>query len=268
MRMLLEHYFLLFFVSAVMGWMMEVTAKWLEYRRFINRGFLIGPYCPIYGVGSVLVTALLSRYAEDPVTVFVMAMVVCGALEYVTSYAMEKLFHARWWDYSQRRFNLNGRVCANTLIPFGLLGLMMIYLVKPFFFGLFARLTQSALDWMCLFLAAVMLTDATISARILGKIRQTAELSGGDDTEALTARVREALLSKSALVRRALHAFPSMRLYNRALTQKLRDAQVEMREELARRQNAFRQELDEREARLKRELREMREEKKRSGRRK
>ena len=95
MRMLLEHYFLLFFVSAVLGWMMEVTAKLIQFHRFINRGFLIGPYCPIYGVGSVLITALLSRYSKDPVTVFIMAMVVCGTLEYLTSYLMEKLFHAR-----------------------------------------------------------------------------------------------------------------------------------------------------------------------------
>ena len=76
----------------------------------------------------MLVSLSLSRYASSPVIVFIMAMVVCGTLEYLTSYFMEKLFHARWWDYSNRRFNLNGRVCANTLIPFGLLGLTMVYL--------------------------------------------------------------------------------------------------------------------------------------------
>lgn len=262
MRMLLEHYFLLFFVSAVLGWMMEVTAKLIQFRRFINRGFLIGPYCPIYGVGSVLITALLSRYSKDPVTVFVMAMAVCGALEYLTSYLMEKLFHARWWDYSQRRFNLNGRVCANTLIPFGLLGLLMIYLVKPFLFGLFSQLSQTALDVTCGLLAAVMLTDAAISACILGKIRHTAETSGGDDTEALTARVREVLLSKSALVRRQMHAFPTMRLYNRALREKLRARQSEVRAEFKARQDAFRRDVEEREARWKRDLRSLREDKK------
>ncbi len=259
MRMLLEHYFLLFFVSAVLGWMMEVTAKLIQFHRFINRGFLIGPYCPIYGVGSVLITALLSRYSKDPVTVFIMAMVVCGTLEYLTSYLMEKLFHARWWDYSQRRFNLNGRVCANTLIPFGLLGLLMIYLVKPFLFGLFSQLSQTALDVTCGLLAAIMLTDATISACILGKIRHTAETSGGDDTEALTARVREVLLSKSALVRRQLHAFPTMRLYNRELREKLRARQNEMRAEFKARQDAFRKEAEEREARWKNDLRALRE---------
>ena len=256
---LVENYVLMFFVCAVLGWVMEVTCKLIELHRFINRGFLIGPYCPIYGWGAVLVSLSLSRYASSPVIVFIMAMVVCGTLEYLTSYFMEKLFHARWWDYSNRRFNLNGRVCANTLIPFGLLGLLMIYLVKPFLFGLFSQLSQTALDVTCGLLAAIMLTDATISACILGKIRHTAETSGGDDTEALTARVREVLLSKSALVRRQLHAFPTMRLYNRELREKLRARQNEMRAEFKARQEAFRREAEEREARWKNDLRALRE---------
>ena len=115
-------YFLLFFFCSMLGWLMEVTCKLFQFHRFINRGFLIGPYCPIYGFGAVFVTLLLSGFSDHPIAVFLLAMLVCGTLEYVTSYVMEKLFHARWWDYSQRKFNLNGRVCANTLIPFGLLG--------------------------------------------------------------------------------------------------------------------------------------------------
>ena len=263
---LAENYVLMFFVCAVLGWVMEVTCKLIELHRFINRGFLIGPYCPIYGWGAVLVSLSLSRYASSPVIVFIMAMVVCGTLEYLTSYFMEKLFHARWWDYSNRRFNLNGRVCANTLIPFGLLGLLMIYLVKPFLFGLFSQLSQTALDVTCGLLAALMLTDATISACILGKIRHTAETSGGDDTEALTARVREVLLSKSALVRRQLRAFPTMRLYNRELREKLRARQNEMRAEFKARQEAFRREAEEREARWKNDLRALRDARKQNKR--
>ena len=99
-RSLIEHYILFFFISSMLGWLMEVCCKLWQFHRFINRGFLIGPYCPIYGFGAVLVTALLSPYAGSPAAVFVLAMVVCGTLEYLTSYLMEKLFHARWWDYS------------------------------------------------------------------------------------------------------------------------------------------------------------------------
>ena len=111
---------------------MEVIGKLITLKRFINRGFLIGPYCPIYGAGAILITFLLKKYTEDPITLFIMAILVCGILEYLTSYFMEKIYHARWWDYSQRKFNINGRVCLNTIIPFGLLGMFIIYISNPF----------------------------------------------------------------------------------------------------------------------------------------
>ena len=247
MRTLLEYYFLLFFVSAVLGWMMEVTAKLIQFHRFINRGFLIGPYCPIYGVGSVLITALLSRYSKDPVTVFVMAMVVCGTLEYLTSYLMEKLFHARWWDYSQKRFNLNGRVCADTLIPFGLLGLAMVYGAKPLLFRLLDSLPLGVEEGLCIGLTVLILTDTVISATVLSKLRKTAEASGGDDTEAITRAVRQALTGQNALLRRLLRAFPDARLYNKKLLEKARQAQARVRRELKETKRRFQAEMRQRE---------------------
>lgn len=249
MKVVLEHYFLLFFVSAVLGWLMEVSCKLFEFRRFINRGFLIGPYCPIYGFGAVAVTAALTRYAESPPVVFVMAMAICGTLEYLTSYLMEKLFHARWWDYSQRRFNLNGRVCANTLIPFGLLGLLMIYLVKPFLFGLFAQIPPLALDVVCATLALCMLADATISTNVLGKIRHTAEMAGGDNTETITRLVREKL-QQSGLTRRMLRAFPYAQMYNRRVQDRVRRAKQQMQAEIQQKKDAMRAELEQLEQRL------------------
>ena len=126
MRVEIESTILLFFACACLGWVMEVICQLVQLRRFINRGFLLGPYCPIYGFGAVLICRLLSRFSGDPLAVFALALIVCGTLEYITSYAMEKLFHARWWDYSQKPFNLNGRVCAGTLIPFGLMGLTLV----------------------------------------------------------------------------------------------------------------------------------------------
>ena len=257
MRALVENYILLFFVTAMLGWVMEVVCKLIQFHRFINRGFLIVPYCPIYGFGSVLITLLLSRYAESPLVVFLMGMIICGTLEYLTSYLMEKLFHARWWDYSQKRFNLNGRVCANTLIPFGLLGLGIIYGVKPFLFGLFAMIPQTAMDILCGALTAIILTDAVISTTVLGKIRHTAELTGGDDTETITRSVRDALLRQGALVRRTLRALPYAKLYNKPLLECLRQRQQmlkadfqakqqHMREELAQREQALREELKKR----------------------
>ena len=116
----LKVYFLLFIIYAVIGWCMEVICKLIQYKKFVDRGFLIGPYCPIYGVGALLITFFLNKYVQDPVVLFVMAVVVCGILEYLTSYFMEKIYHARWWDYSSKKFNINGRICLSNLIAFGI----------------------------------------------------------------------------------------------------------------------------------------------------
>ena len=254
-------YFLLFFFCSMLGWLMEVTCKLFQFHRFINRGFLIGPYCPIYGFGAVFVTLLLSGFSDHPIAVFLLAMLVCGTLEYVTSYVMEKLFHARWWDYSQRKFNLNGRVCANTLIPFGLLGLTMVYLVKPFLFGLFDRLSGNLRLGLAIGVVVIMIADHVISIVVLGRIRHTAELTGGDDTETLTRLVREKLQS-NALVRRAMRAFPGVRLYNRDIMRLLKEKSAQLKAEFNQREARRRESMERSEEKFRENLRQLRQEKK------
>ena len=221
-----KFYILLFFISACLGWCMEVICKLIQLHRFINSGFLIGPCCPIYGFGAVSVTLLLSRFADTPPAVFGLAILVCGTLEYLTSVIMEKLFHARWWDYSGSRFHLNGRVCAETLLPFGLLGLMMVYFIKPALFQLFSCLPGVVLSTLCIVLCSLFLIDTCISVWALVKIRRGAERVEGDSTEAITASVRTLLQKESAIVRRALHAFPDARIYNTRLLKRLREKKL------------------------------------------
>ena len=258
MTLEVKSYILLFFASAMLGWLMEVICKLIQFHRFINRGFLLGPWCPIYGFGAVLVTVLLSRFAEHPLAVFALAMVVCGTLEYLTSYAMEKLFHARWWDYSQKRFNLNGRVCADTLIPFGLLGLGMIYGVKPVLFSWFARLPAAALNVMCYGLIALLVVDTVLSTRVLGKIRRRAADAEGDSTEAITQAVRAHLAQDGLLVRRALRAFPYAKWYNRSLLRRLKAQRQALHREMKAARAQMKRDIREREERLREELRQRR----------
>lgn len=85
---------------------MEISFTLYKDKTLVNRGFLMGPYCPIYGCGCILIILLLKRYLNDFIALFIMSMVICSILEYLTSYIMEKLFKARWWDYSDRRFNI------------------------------------------------------------------------------------------------------------------------------------------------------------------
>ena len=104
---------LLFFAYAFLGWCIEVTLKYFQFHRFINRGFLTGPWLPIYGSGAALITVVIKGLAplEFSVgTTFIVSFLLCGFLEYMTSYVLEERFHARWWDYSQKPMNLHGRV--------------------------------------------------------------------------------------------------------------------------------------------------------------
>ena len=132
--------FLLFIFYSFLGWLMEVTCKLIQYKRFINRGFLMGPICPIYGHGAIIMLILLKDFASNPFILFVMSMLVCTTLEYLTSYFMEKLFSARWWDYSNKKFNINGRICLETLIPFGILGVIIMYVTNPWLLNIYEKI--------------------------------------------------------------------------------------------------------------------------------
>ena len=229
---LIESYILLFFTASSMGWCMEVLCKLIQFKRFINRGFLIGPWCPIYGFGTVMITLLLSKFTEDPFAVFGLAILLCGTLEYLTSYIMEKAFHARWWDYSTKKFNLNGRVCADTLIPFGILGLGMVYYVKPFLFKLYGLLTITAMHIVSVSLIVLFLVDTALSSITLLRIRHNAANLEGDSTEAITNAVRNALTAQPALVRRILQAFPEASIYNKRVIANMKERRKRLESEI------------------------------------
>ena len=192
----------------------------------------MGPWCPIYGFGAVFISLLLSRHAEDPLAVFGLAILICGILEYSTSYMMEKIFHARWWDYSTKKFNLNGRVCADTLLPFGLLGLLLVYAITPVMFSCFDLLSETMIQIICLSLSLLFLADITISTTTLVKIRVHAGKLNGDSTEKITNEVRSVLAEKSALVRRMMRAFPEAKLYNGKIIMIMRERRLQLRKEI------------------------------------
>ena len=121
-----------FFIYAFLGWVCEDIYCGVPAKKFINRGFLYGPYCPIYGFGAILVLYPLEKVREYPVLVFILGIIITSTLEYFASYIMEAIFHMRWWDYSQYKFNIKGRVCLLNAILFGLLSLVAIYFIHPF----------------------------------------------------------------------------------------------------------------------------------------
>lgn len=230
-------YFLLFMTYAILGWCMEVTCKLIQYKRFINRGFLIGPYCPIYGYGAILITFLLKKYTNDPVILFFMAIIICGTLEYLTSYFMEKIFKARWWDYSQKKFNINGRVCLNTIVPFGLLGLFIMYVSNPFFISKIQLLPEIWLNILFWTLLIIYIVDNIVSGIVIRYVKKTEKIVGKDldNTEEITKKVKEVLQNKSVLHRRLLNAYPSLE----AVKIKIKEKKEEIKEKVEEQREEF-----------------------------
>ena len=210
----IEIYFLLFLTYAFLGWCMEVTCKLIQFKRFINRGFLVGPYCPIYGWGALAITLLLQRYTNDIIVLFVMAVIVCSFIEYFTSYFMEKKYHARWWDYSNKKFNINGRICLDTMIPFGILGVFIMYVSNPFFIDIYNNIPDIWLHIISGILFILYIIDNVISARIISSIHIEEE-KVADNTEEITneiaTKIKQLLKQKSWLHRRLVNAYPNFK---------------------------------------------------------
>lgn len=207
----IEIYFLLFISYAFLGWCMEVTCKFIQYKKFINRGFLIGPYCPIYGWGALAITILLKRYMEDPLVLFVMSTLICSIIEYLTSYFMEKKYHARWWDYSNKKFNINGRICLETLIPFGILGVAIMYGTNPILFKLYNQIPQLVINILTAILFIGFIVDNIISSNIISSINVEENKLIKDNTEEITEKIKQVLRQKSWLHRRLINAYPGLK---------------------------------------------------------
>ncbi len=163
-------YFLLFLTYSCLGWIMEVIATYPDTKKFVNRGFLIGPYCPIYGYCSIAMILLLNNVKSN-ILLFLLCIIVCSIGEYATSYIMEKMFHARWWDYSKHKFNLNGRICLSNCLAFGVLGFLLIKFMNPFFFEIYSALSIKTINILFYTLITIFIIDSIISFNTIFKIK-------------------------------------------------------------------------------------------------
>lgn len=186
----IEIYVFLFFCYSIAGWIMESVGGIAVNKKFINRGFLIGPYCPVYGTGVVLVTLLLNNYVEDKIVLFILALVVCGSLEYFTGYIMEKIFNARWWDYSNHKFNINGRICLETLIPFGLIATVILCYVNPFLINIFNYIPEIIKHIIISILGVIFIIDCIVSYKIISSFKGEIN-ANGDSTEQIGTKVKD-----------------------------------------------------------------------------
>lgn len=225
-------YFLLFLIYSFLGWCIETVGNLIQRRKFVNRGFLLGPYCPIYGCGAIFITILLNYFIDKPILLFLMAILVCGILEYMTSFIMEKIFHLRWWDYSDKKININGRVCLNTIIPFGILGMIIMYWTNPFFIEKLNILSSNTLNIVFYILSAIYATDVIISLATILRIKSTTTIvnreNKEDNTAEITKKVREVLLGRSFAERRLVNAHPKLQVVKIKVKEKVEKTKKEI----------------------------------------
>lgn len=121
----------IFIVYAIIGWCTEVSYAALDTGKFVNRGFLNGPYCPIYGCGVVIVVTILTSLEENVFILFIGSFLLTTTLEFVTGYILEKVFHNKWWDYSDKPFNIKGYICLKFSIYWGLACTFIMKVIHP-----------------------------------------------------------------------------------------------------------------------------------------
>lgn len=202
---------LLFFIYSAAGWCVEVALGATLQQKMVNRGFLIGPVCPIYGFGAVIMSLVAGR-GESILEIFLISFLAGAVLEYSTSYFMEKLFRVRWWDYHDEKLNLHGRICLKYLICFGVGGVLIIKFINPILLGLFNAIGVVPRMVIAAVLVGLLLADLGVSLWLIIKCRVTVGTVNADATEEITQHVRQALMEKGKLDRRLAKAFPDMHI--------------------------------------------------------
>lgn len=204
--------FILFFIYSFIGWIIEVVNCSFILKRFVMRGFLIGPYCPIYGTSALLMILFLEKYSNDLFVLFVMSSFIATFIEYITSYIMEILFKVRWWDYSEKKFNINGRVCLSNSMWFGILGVILILFINPFIENILFGININILQILSISLIFIILIDVIFSYFIISNLKLDIDNIYKDYTEIIDKKVWDLVKSSSFYKRRILNSFPKLKI--------------------------------------------------------
>lgn len=206
-------WFLVFIIYSFIGWIFEVFITFVNTHKFVNRGFLIGPVIPIWGAGCVLITILVKD--QSILRLIIFSGTIGAILEYAVNYIMEKIFKARWWDYSHLPFNVNGRIWLGSVLLFGFGGLFVVKYISPWLFNLVTEIDPTMLCALSMILFMVLIADIIISTGIIKNLKLSAEAMQQDYTAEITKRVKKVLSNKSSDFKRLLKAFPNVKFYRK-----------------------------------------------------
>lgn len=166
---------LYFFVYGFLGWCTEVIFAAFKQHRFVNRGFLNGPICPIYGVGVTLVIACLEAFQSNLLLLYISSVILVTVLEGVTGWAMDKLFHNKWWDYSKLPFNIGGYVCLLFSLIWGVACVFIVYFVHPLIHHVLSLIPHTAGIALIAILGIALLSDIIVTTSAIVKFNQYLE---------------------------------------------------------------------------------------------
>lgn len=202
---ILINVFLWLMLYGFIGWVYESTLCSVKERKWINRGMLRGPICPIYGFGALAIIFSLRNVMHNPMALFFSSMVVTCTLEYVTSYVLEKIFHTKWWDYSYMKFQINGRVCLAGALVFASLSMLLMYLVHPYILAHLEQLDIQFRAGVAITLLGVFVVDIATTLHSLLKMNQHVKEIHAQIVE-IRAELEEKLQSASDDLRETLQA--------------------------------------------------------------
>ena len=209
-------YYLIFYFTAYsfIGWVAETLYCSIPKRKFVYRGFLNGPFCPIYGFGAIILILTLTSLRSNIFLMFVLSVIITSVIEYITSWILEVSFHTKLWDYSKKRFNLNGRVCLKNSILFGLMAVIFIVYLHPILSRtLHYKFSDTIMKYTAISFLCYFLIDTAVSVYTLLNINITIKQihSNKLSLKAISSYENKIRTSKRILFNRILKAFPNMK---------------------------------------------------------
>lgn len=202
----------LFLIYSLIGWCVEVCFAALQHRKFVNRGFVNGPFCPIYGFGSILLMLFLPELTDNIFFLFLGGAILSAVLEYITGITLEKIFRQKLWSYSKIRYNIGGYVCLRYTLLWGLLSVLTMRFTNPFLCRVLSLIPSIIAHIVPLFLLFVLLLDfLTTAMAVLGmkiQAKQLAQLSKGIQH---TSKLLENTLTRQ-IQKRMEKSFPSIKM--------------------------------------------------------
>lgn len=169
-------YIFYFTIYSFLGWICETIYCAIIDKKYVNRGFLKGPFCPIYGVGALIVIVTLTPVAHNIILLFLCGMIFTSILEYFTGFLLEGIFNLKWWDYSRYKFNIKGRVCLLNSILFGILSVITVKVIDPIITRIIERIPNNIIMIIGLMLAIGFLIDTIVTGykmlQLTGKLQE------------------------------------------------------------------------------------------------